>query len=162
MFVTVDFHSLFLQGTCNSDSHVDYPHLTSDEQDRLDDFIEGVLDQLQLDGRNKESFTDNDGTPIEAEEYQLHGLWHYHAGPYLIAGTHKTAPSLPTNLRGSGSQPVIHYVKDPGKDRIIVIGFSRAHNPFPRSGDKRNPLSYRLPSARKLATGMAAALKVIK
>lgn len=162
MFVTVDFHPLFLKGTCNSDSHVDYPRMTPEERDRLDDFIDGVLEQQELDGRNKESFTDNDGTLIEAEEYQLHGLWHYHAGPYRSVGTHKTLPSLPTNLRGSGSKPVVHYIKDPGKDRIIVTGFSRAHNPFPKSGDTRNPLSFRLPTARKLATGIAAALKVVK
>ncbi len=146
MFETIQCHKDFFSGSRDSQFHVDIPKLTADEYARLEAFIDFVLDAEDLSGRNKPSYTDENGKPIySAILYSHTNAWHYHSGPYSrIHGTVKTPPHLPENLKGASSAEIVHYIKDESNKTIILIGYSREHIPFPKSDSRSNPLRTRL------------------
>lgn len=144
-FQNVDLDDRFENGNRNEDFHVDLPHMTADEKACLARFITGVLSgNPHLLGRNKESWTNEKGVVIDrCKTYKKLDIWHYHCGPYGAVHGVKTATDLSRNLAGRTSSAVIHYVKDQSRKRVIVIGFSRKHIPFPDGESTKNPLRQR-------------------
>lgn len=153
----VHLHDKFLDGTRNDDDHVDHQHLSPEEEDALADFTYCITQHEDLDGKNKESWTDKNGAPIDAPTYEKHKLWHYHCGPYDSEGSIKTHYTLPQNLKGATSAAAIHYIKYPQEQIVLVIGFSRIHNPFPKSESRSNPLRYRAALSRSLINALIKA-----
>ncbi|MDK2126233.1 hypothetical protein [Parachitinimonas caeni] len=144
-FDFVSFHTSFFDGDRDDQQHVDMKKLSDAEIDTLMLFQNSVLERTNLKGRNKESHTDEHGNAIgSALSYAQCCVWHYHAGPYQNGVQNDTTPDLPVNLKGCGSAAIIHYIKDIPNRRIIVIGYSREHIPFPQANSRNNPLRHRM------------------
>jgi len=139
----VFFHKQFLEGSTVNGVHADAKALTDAEVEHLLNFFNRIIEGKTLKGRNKESYTDQTGKLIfRALNYKKYNAWHYHSGPYDKQPKVWTLPSLPTNLDGSHSAPVVHYIKAKGK--VIIIGYSRDHIPFPDGDSRSNKLRTRL------------------
>ena len=140
----VHFHQKFLVGGFDFPTATDLPFMTSDEVNRLYGWLTDILDGKSHVGTNKPSGYKN-GTPIiGAELYRANNIWHYHCGPYLKNDDppqQLTDNTLAENALGRLSAPVYHYAKN--HEAIIVLGFSRLHNPFPILTSAKNPLQLR-------------------
>ncbi|MCL9777586.1 hypothetical protein [Vibrio methylphosphonaticus] len=137
----VYLHSSFLNGSKNSDlfkdlGSFDLSDPTSDDFKHLDvivDFVDKVLKDEKLPGRNKKSYP-----PKE--------VYHYHVGPYSQSTFYnsKRLSEAFENHKGATSGPVIHYSLQ-GSEDLILLGYSPVfHEPFPRINDKNNILRSRI------------------
>jgi len=140
----VHFHQKFLSGNFNYPTATDLPFMTTDEINVLYGWLSDILAGNTHVGANKPSGFKN-GVPIPgADLYRDNNIWHYHCGPYLKNDDpppQLTDNTLAENHLGRHSGPVYHYAKK--HDTIIVLGFSRLHNPFPVLTSKKNPLQVR-------------------
>ncbi|TCK09069.1 hypothetical protein [Marinobacterium mangrovicola] len=135
MPTAVYLHHDFELGSRNDNELCDYRYLTYQERTLFHEFIIDVEDGAELLGRNKSSCTNSQGDELHSRQanfYRSHRLWHYHIGPYSNKNAvKKTIRS--TNLQGARSAAVIHYRWFGPLDTssIVILGFSRDHNPFP-------------------------------
>ena len=142
----VHYHIGFFIGIQNSDEFRDFPFLSDQELELIDDFVGDCLNGNALAGRNKRSWVDKAGNPIHGKElYQTCNVWHYHAGPHP-ANAAFTPNVRQENLQKLTSGPIIHYTwRGLSLDEVIILGFSPDHhiNGFPDPKDKKNPLRSR-------------------
>jgi len=137
-------HPAFRDGKCNRPSLVDLSFMTPEEQIRLALWMRNVGEGMEHEGRNKPSWLFRSLELAAAKVYKQNNIWHYHCGPYegSYPRNHQmTDNRLSENNDGRTSGPVYHYAKQ--QDSVIVIGYSRIHEPFPTSTSKSNPLRYR-------------------
>ena len=138
----VVFHKSFLEGRLDSATATDMAIMTPDEVQRMSDWLVNVISGKSHVGANKPSWMANGAFVPGTELYRDCNIWHYHCGPYKKAdGTKLTDNTFNANYDGRHSGPVYHYAKQ--GDTIIVLGFSRMHNPFPLVRSKKNPLGAR-------------------
>lgn len=137
-------HPAFRTGKNNQPNLVDLQFMSPIEQVRLADWMRDVGAGMEHEGRNKPSWLFKGLEVAAAKVYKQNNIWHYHCGPYEGAQpyTHQmTDDMLSENNLGRTSGPVYHYAKQ--HDTIIVIGYSRIHEPFPDPMSRSNPLRYR-------------------
>lgn len=137
-------HPSFRNGTSNGPNLVDLNYMTQDEQIQLALWMRDVGAGMEHEGRNKPSWLFKSLELAAAKVYKQNNIWHYHCGPYDGAYPHNhqmTDNWLSENNSGRTSGPVYHYAKQ--QDAIIVIGYSRVHEPFPNPMSRSNPLRYR-------------------
>lgn len=140
----VYFHPKFETGNSDTDKMTDKPFMSADELARLASWVANILSGTPHVGLNKPSWLENDSEIFGAELYKQHDVWHYHCGPYenAIGRYAQTDANLYKNNKGKPSAAVYHYAKH--DDVIVVLGYSKIHNPFPKASSRSNPLRYRI------------------
>ncbi|HDX9006511.1 TPA: hypothetical protein RQO57_003576 [Aeromonas dhakensis] len=140
---SVELNPAFETGTLNDGVFVDFPFLEPEQLSSLVTFMTNVGQGKPLPGKNKPSWQDNSGNTLPyCESYEADNYWHYHCGPsYSPHSNYSFTFDLGLNLYGLTSAEVIHYRKE-GEQKVIIEGFMKIHEPFPRSNDpdKENPL----------------------
>ncbi|WP_148709212.1 hypothetical protein [Pantoea agglomerans] len=143
----VFFHNKFKGSTARTTFFSDYLALLPSEDNLLSDFIIKVKLGMDLEGRNKSSWTDTNDAEMKSlklTSYKLCKLWHYHAGPFTGLGSFTSKNVRMTNLSGQTSAAVVHYKwYDSAQTKLVIIAFSPVHKPFPGANDVGNPLSLR-------------------
>ena len=142
----VYFHEGFYNGDTRTQFFSDFLALTTEEFDLLFDFITKVKLGGYIEGKNKPSWIEDDGSEIKSvalKSYKTCKLWHYHVGPYkkipFISGKIRDI-----NLSGRKSAAIVHYKWfDAGQTKLFIIAFSSEHKPYPKPNDSYNPLSMR-------------------
>lgn len=142
----VFFHVDFFNSDSRSKYFADLLSLTDEEEALLFNFAILVKLGQRLEGKNKNSWTNEHGVDVKSvslKYYKTNDLWHYHTGPYkdkpFYYGTIRNI-----NLQGKTSDAVVHYKwYDKAKTKLIILAFSPTHRPFPKPGDKPNPLNNR-------------------
>lgn len=138
------FHQQFAEGRVDKPTATDLAIMSDAEVERLFLWLADIVEGKSHEGANKPSWMSTNGFIPGTELYRDNKIWHYHCGPYRKAGSARTDATLAANYDGRHSGPVYHYSKQ--ADTIIVLGYSRIHNPFPIPTSKRNPLGERGPS----------------
>ena len=130
----------FIQGTSNIPFAIDGQHLTDNELEIIQKFLEDVINGRSLVGKNKPSWVDDNYDKIPgSDNYEQENYWHYHCGPSWKDYTFKNhTVDLNFNPSGKHSKECIHYSKF--DDEIVIVGFSRDHIPFLSSDNGNNPL----------------------
>jgi hypothetical protein len=134
------FHREFTEGEFNFATATDLAHMSDEEVERMSVWLADVVAGKEHVGANKPSGFSKGIPIVGAELYRDNNIWHYHCGPYKAKdyGTALTDNTLGENLDGHHSAQVYHYAKH--ADTIIVLGYSRLHNPFPTQSSKKNPV----------------------
>ncbi|ROU17788.1 hypothetical protein EB837_02920 [Kluyvera ascorbata] len=130
----------FRTGASNTPFAVDGTHLTDDELQVIQNFMEDVANGRTLVGKNKPSWVDDNHNKIPgSDNYEQENYWHYHCGPTWRPNTFKNRTvDLKFNPGGKHSTECIHYAKD--GNEIVIVGYSRVHIPFLPSDYNDNPL----------------------
>lgn len=137
-------HPSFRNGDANKDNLTDFPFMSTAERVRLIEWMLAVTTGGQHQGLNKPSWVRHGRELNNATVYRNYNIWHYHCGPYMdsVRSSHRlTDHALSENNYGRQSGEVYHYAKH--EDVIIVIGYSRHHEPFPDPNSRTNPLRHR-------------------
>lgn len=131
------FQRQFVDGAYDFPTATDLGFMTDAELERLQEWVADIIAGKPHVGANKPSWLAGGVLARGAEPYRDHGIWHYHCGPYkpTAYGTALTDNTLAANYDGHHSGPVYHYAKK--ADTIVVLGFSRLHNPFPLPTSKK-------------------------
>lgn len=139
MAITGIISQAFRDGDNNTKFSTDWKHLTEDERDAILDFIDEISEKEYIKGKNKESWLDDDREKIpDTDGYEEDKYWHYHCGPTWRYHTFKSMTRcLYFNPGGMASPECIHYYHL-SPDQIMIVGFSRDHDPFLKSEDPRN------------------------
>lgn len=134
------FQSQFIDGEFNWPTSTDMGFMTDEETERMFAWLADIVAGKAHVGANKPSWLVKGILAPGAEPYLDNNIWHYHCGPYNVKshGTELTDNTLAENYDGHHSAQVYHYAKK--ADTIIVLGYSRLHNPFPIPTSKKNPL----------------------
>lgn len=131
----------FKLGKTNNRKFIDLPFLNPAQIELLLNFVEDVANNKALVGKNKPSWlSDNLNQIPDTEAYREYHFWHYHCGEFdPNAKIRSLTYQLKLNLDGLTSAAVIHYRKLT-ENKIVVVGFSPIHIPFPKENDPENPL----------------------
>ena len=134
------FHREFTEGEFNYPTSTDMGFMTDGELERMSAWLADIVEGNSHVGANKPSWISKGALAPGAEPYRDNNIWHYHCGPYnpKSHGTALTDNTLAANYDGHQSAQVYHYAKN--ADTIVVLGYSRLHNPFPTPGSKKNPV----------------------
>lgn len=141
----VSYHKDFYEGVERNEYFSDFSRLSEKEADFLCSFITNVKLGFLLDGKNKESWKNDNGEDIfDAKTYKSCKLWHHHIGPYLDIINDNKSKIRNINLLGKTSGPIVHYKwYNEEKKHLIIVAFSSKHKPYPSSKNKNNPLGKR-------------------
>jgi hypothetical protein len=137
-------HPSFRDGDANKVNLTDWPFMSVPEQVRLVEWMLHVTNGGHHPGLNKPSWMFKGRELHSAAMYRSNDIWHYHCGPYTSPprSSHRlTDNTLAENNAGRQSGEVYHYAKH--QEAIVVIGYSRLHEPFPDPTSKSNPLRFR-------------------
>lgn len=118
--------------------------MTLIEQVRLTEWMVNITSGGLHQGLNKPSWVRHGRELNSAKVYRDYNIWHYHCGPYnepVRAAHRMTDNLLSENNSGRQSGEVYHYAKH--QEVIVVIGYSRLHEPFPLGNSRKNPLRHR-------------------
>ena len=131
----------FEEGTLDEEFFIDLPKMDTEQKKALARFIKKTTSGESLPGKNKPSHLDDNLNKISGtDNYENGGYWHYHCGlNYSPSSQFSMTFDLGTNLNGSTSAEVIHYIKE-SNNEVLVVGFSPKHIPFPNSDWDYNPL----------------------
>jgi hypothetical protein len=151
----VKLHLDFKNGANNRKMWADLKHLSAAELEAIAAFVSAILNQDDLLGSNKPSFTTAEMKPTHdaaRTTYQEGAAWHYHCGlEYSDEGHLTTEWWLPANDHGHKSKAIVHYSKKQthgqiGLRAITIIAFGRDHMPFPDAEERGHPIGPRLRS----------------
>jgi hypothetical protein len=136
--IKVTLHASFEYGNNNSKYFKDYPFLTEKEELSVVRFMNKVVNNQPLTGKNKPSWLYDDGGEIQGSIfYKDNEYWHYHSGPSYNQKQPIKAMTINLGLNISGlvSPEIIHYKKISSTE-VNIVGFSPEHEPFPQQDKK--------------------------
>ena len=137
------FQREFTDGNFDGATATDLAHMRDEEIELMFAWLADVVAGKSHVGANKPSWLKNNALVPGAEPYRDNNIWHYHCGPYNANrhGTKLTDNTLAANYDGHHSAQVYHYSKN--GETIVILGYSRQHNPFPKPSSAKNPVATR-------------------
>lgn len=147
MEIIINFAEQFFYRNTYENKIKTYYQLNKEEEDAFWMFLDNLLDNNDLEGKNKPSYFidryDPESKSIVTQEikttkglyFNLHDVWHYHFEHSLSPYNQKqyynklTKPILLQNLSGRTNSYLIHYFKEKNENTITIkiIGISE-HN----------------------------------
>lgn len=143
----VHYHKLFYEGKKRTNFFSDFTELLPHELEVLFSFIAKVKSGQPIEGKNKTSWTDENGQEINSvtfTSYKTCKLWHCHVGPFTAVPYKAQENIRVLNLKGKTSSAIVHYKwYDVERTKLIIIAFSPKHKPYPKPDHEDNPLPQR-------------------